>query len=223
MTLFLIPNLLHDSADPKASLVPAIGDAIYDLDGFIVETPKLARKYLKHFDFDRLRDLPMEYMGKKADNIEDVLERLQKGEKWGVISDAGLPCIADPGSQIVSQARRLGIPVVAFPGPCSITHALSLSGFDGNGFTFHGYFPKKPNPDLFKIKGIHIFIETPYNNNATIKKILAEIKQRDLLCVACDLMAPDEQVIVQKAAAWLENKDGIDFHKKPAMLLVQVR
>lgn len=221
MTLYLLPNLLHENADPKASLVPAIADIIYDLDGFYVETPKIARVFLKNFDFDRLRDKPMEIIGKRGADEEDLLAPLERGESWGIISDAGQPCIADPGSQVVSLARRLGQKVVSFPGPCSVVHALSVSGLDGNKFTFHGYVPKKFDDAFLKEKGIHIFIETPYNNNATIKKLLGVIKPRDILCVACDLMSDSEQVVSMKASEW--ELETVNFHKRPAILLVQVR
>ncbi len=223
MTLHLLPNLLNEFADKRASLVPILNDIIYDLDGFFVENPKEARKYLKCFDFDRLRDKPMIVMGKRAESEKELLEPLKKKQSWGVISDAGLPCLADPGSQIVSLARRLGIKVKAYPGPCSITHALALSGFDGNGFTFHGYFPRKQDANMFELPGIHIFIETPYNNNPTIRKMLLLLKPRDLLCVACDLMSDKEEVIVEKASSWLTDKSDFDFHKRPAILIVQVR
>ena len=221
MTLYLLPNLLHENADPRSSLVPAIEDIIYDLDGFYVETPKIARVFLKNFDFDRLRDKPMEIIGKKGSNEKEILAPLKRGESWGVISDAGQPCIADPGSQVVGLSRRLGIKVISFPGPCSIIHALSVSGLDGNKFTFHGYVPKKFDDSFLKEKGIHIFIETPYNNNPTIKKILGVIKPRDILCVACDLMSDTEEVVTMKASTWANEER--DFHKRPAIILVQVR
>ncbi len=220
MTLYLLPNLLHETADPKASIVPVIHEVIYRLDGFFVETPKVARQYLKHFDFERLRDKPMESIAKNVELTLEMIDPLVRGENWGVISDAGLPCIADPGARVVSLARRAGVKIVAYPGPCSITHALSLSGFDGNGFTFHGYFPKKPSPLPL---GIHIFIETPYNNISTIEALLGQLKPRDILCVASDLMGENEEVVVQKISEWKSDSNLKRFHKRPSIIILQIR
>ncbi len=220
MTLYLLPNLLLETANPKASIVPVIHELIYNLDGFFVETPKVARQYLKHFDFDRLRDKPMVPIDKHAEIALPMIDPLIKGESWGVISDAGLPCIADPGARVVALARRAGIKIVAYPGPCSITHALSLSGFDGNGFTFHGYFPKKFIPLPL---GIHIFIETPYNNISTIEALSAHLKPRDILCVASDLMGETEEVVIKKISEWREDSELKRFHKRPSIILLQIR
>ena len=223
MTLYLLPNLLHERANPKASLVPIIEDLIYDFDGFYVETPKIARVFLKNFDFSRLRDVSMEIIAKRAQVTREIIEPLKRGEKWGVICDAGLPCIADPGSRVVSLAREAGVNVIAFPGPCSVTHALSVSGLDGNGFTFHGYFPKHAESSLFKQPGIHIFIETPYNNCKAIKTAAANMSPNDIICVACDLMSDTEEVEIRKASNWNSEELIQRFHKRPAIIILQVQ
>ena len=120
MTLYLLPNLLSDDSDLSLSIPQGIDEILYQLDGFFVETPKEVRKYLKYFDFDKLRDKPMMIIDKKSDDYSDHINVLKEGEKWGVISDCGLPCIADPGSRLVYLARKEGIKIEAIPGPSSI-------------------------------------------------------------------------------------------------------
>src|SRR3990167_11277920 len=119
MTLYLLPNLLHPEADPNFSFVRGLKELVDSLDGFFVETPKQARVYLKHFDFEKLKTKPMEEI---RDGVD--LAFLERGERWGVISDAGLPCIADPGAKLVHSAREKGIDIQAIPGPSSIFLAL---------------------------------------------------------------------------------------------------
>lgn len=222
MTLYLLPNLLHATADPKASIVPAVHEVIYDLHGFYIETPKVARQYLKLFDFALLRDKPMIEIGKHAIIGTEEMRDLQEGKDWGVISDAGLPTIADPGMKVVSLARQMGIKIRAFPGPCSITHALALSGLDGNQFTFHGYLPRRLNRAAWNEGSIHLFIEAPYNNIKSLQALLDILKPRDLLGVACDLMGDEEEVIIQKASQWQPN-DLQKYHKRPSIIMLQLR
>ena len=143
MTLYLLPNLLADDSNLALSIPSGLEEILYSLDGFFVETPKQIRKFLKHFDFDRLRDKPMEIVDRRSDDFTDHMNLLKKGGKWGLISDGGLPCIADPGARLVLLAKTAGIKIEAIPGPSSIFLALQLSGLYSQKFTFYGYMPKK--------------------------------------------------------------------------------
>ena len=164
----------------------------------------------------------MREMDKRGTNVKELMEPLKKGESWGIISDAGLPCVADPGFHLVKEARHAGIPVVAYPGPCSITHALSLSGLSGNGFHFHGYLPRDVDRSLVLLAGIHIFIETPYNSEASLKSILLHLKPKDVVCVACDLMSKQEEVMVYPVTWWREHAHRVDLHKRPTVFILQI-
>ena len=142
MTLYLLPNLLHPEADPKLSFVSGLEEIVNQMDGFFVEHPKEARVYLKHFDFEKLKTKPMEVLDKDTTNFVTLLQPLLKGEKWGIIADVGLPCIADPGAKLVYGAKDKNIDVVAIPGPCSIFLALMLCGLESQQFVFQGYLPR---------------------------------------------------------------------------------
>ncbi len=221
MTLYLLPNLLHPEADPKLSFVSGLADVVNELDGFFVEHPKEARVYLKHFDFEKLKTKPMEVLDKDTTNFVTLLQPLLKGEKWGIIADAGLPCIADPGAKLVYGAKDKDINVVAIPGPSSIFLALMLCGLESQTFAFQGYLPR--DCKIQRLPVLQIFIETPYNNEKSIEKLFAHLNDEDTLCIAVDLTIPTQKVITKKIKWWKEHYKEEDFHKKPAIFLIKTR
>lgn len=221
MTLHLLPNLLGDDHDPKFNLVPGLFEVIDGLDGFFVENAKEARKYLKHFDFNRHRDKPMEIVDKNTKDFSDLLKPLLQGKSYGMITDAGLPCIADPGTRLVEAARRKNILVRAYPGPCSIILALMLSGFESQQFVFQGYIPRGADSSIRQEKKTQIFIETPYNNMKTLKTLLEILQDSDKLCVASDLMGSSQQVVSQSVKDWRARLESYDFHKRPSIFLIK--
>lgn len=221
MTLHLLPNLLSPDADPKMSFVEGLPGIVNSLDGFFVENPKEARQYLSHFDFDKLRHKPMEIVDKRTVNFEALLAPLARGENWGVVVDAGLPCIADPGSQLVWTARQRGIEIFAYPGPSSIILALMLSGLDSNHFIFQGYLPRQIDQGIRKMRITQVFIETPYNNQRSLEKLLAVLIDEDILGVACDLTLPSQEVIVQPVSQWQKHFSKYNFQKRPAIFLLK--
>ncbi len=221
MTLHLLPNLLGPTQDPRFSLVPILDEVVNQLDGFFVETPKEARVYLKHFQFDQLKDKPMVIVDKRTENFQEILEPLKNKENWGVIVDAGLPCLADPGSRLVAAARAEGIVVVAYPGPSSIVLALMLSGLDSQSFVFGGYLPRVLDISIRKEKRTQVYIETPYNNMKRLEALLQILKDEDTLCIACDLLSPTQEVVVQTVRVWKKRISFYNFHKRPAIFLIK--
>ncbi len=219
MTLYLLPNLLHPEADPKLSFVGGLEEIVNQLDGFFVEHPKEARVYLKHFDFEKLKTKPMEILDKNTTNFVTLLQPILRGEKWGVISDAGLPCIADPGAKLVYGAKDKNINVVAIPGPSSIFLALMLCGLDSQSFVFQGYLPR--DCKVLKMPMLQVFIETPYNNEKSLEKLLLNLQDENVLCIASDLTLPTQQVITKKVKWWKENREKEPIHKKPSIFLIK--
>jgi 16S rRNA (cytidine1402-2'-O)-methyltransferase len=220
MTLYLLPNLLHPEADPKLSFVIGLEEIVNQMDGFFVEHPKDARVYLKHFDFEKLKTKPMEVLDKNTTNFVTLLQPLLlRGEKWGVISDAGLPCIADPGSKLVYGARDKNINVVAIPGPSSIFLAIMLCGLESQSFVFQGYLPR--DCKVLKMPMLQVFIETPYNNEKSLERLLSNLQDENILCIASDLTLPTQQVITKKVKWWKENHHKESFHKKPSIFLIK--
>ena len=217
MTLYLFPNLLWMGADHQAFLPSTVGEAVQKIDGLIAESDKGGRRFLSRFRKDAQR-VPIALSREKVDFL---LEPLLEGESWGIVSDAGLPCVADPGSQLVAKARKQNIEIQAFSGPCSITLALMLSGFSGQSFTFHGYIAKDPDTrkqELLKWEkesGVQIFIEAPHRNQHTLKACLSLLDPKTELCIASNLTAPNQQIIAKRVGSWKE----IELAKEPTIFL----
>lgn len=221
MTLYLLPNLLASLKDHHLHLPASVDAAMLELDGLIAESEGEGRRYLKRF---RLKKEPYQIpIALLDEEVDFLLEPLLKGERWGVVSDCGLPCLADPGAKLVKRARERNVPIVAFSGPSSITLALIQSGLSGQEFFFHGYIPtKEPEKALLdweKMKGVtHIFIEAPYRNTHTFKRCLDTLQERTRFCVACDLTLPDQFISTQSILSW-KKREVPDIQKKPTIFL----
>src|SRR5215468_1002558 len=179
-SLYLLPNTLGDTA--AEAVIPAAAlHRARALDYFIAEDPKSARAFLKKIGYPRaLQDARIERLdhNTKPADIPAMLDPVVKGKDAGLLSEAGIPAIADPGAALVRLAHEKGVRVVPFSGPSSILLALAASGLEGQRFAFHGYLPVKP-PELERAlkeleresRRLHrtqIFIETPYRNDATL-------------------------------------------------------
>lgn len=230
--LILLPNVLIESLDPSKVLGADVGEAVASLDGLICESEKAGRRYLSSFNTKKPpREIPIAVYNKNSDegDIDFFLEPIRAGERWGLLSDAGLPCIADPGNQLVARARATGIVVQAFSGPCSFVHALLLSGLPGQSFSFHGYLPKEPDNRKVKLLQIEkksqaeqstqIFMETPYRNQHLLQTALEILNPATLFCAAWNLTAPSQGVICQMISQW--KKMALPhLEKKPAIFLL---
>lgn len=230
-TLYLIPVPLADEA-AAASFTPYLHEIINTIDEYIVENEKTARRFLRQAGLRKPQnELVLHGYGKHIRNNTDssaFLNGLRAGKDVGLMSEAGCPGVADPGAEIVAEAHRLGIKVVPLVGPSAILLALMASGFNGQSFVFHGYLPIDKDERAKKIKTLEqtaqrekqtqIFIETPFRNNQLLAEILRTGKPQTRLCVACNLTAPDEQVISRPLHLWVNEK--FDFHKKPAIFLI---
>lgn len=229
-TLFLIPVPLADNSAEKV-LTTYQFDLINNISIYIVENEKTARHWLKRMHLKTPQsELLIHSYGKHSEKneLKSYFNELEGGKDVGLMSEAGCPAIADPGSDIVAEAHRRGIKVVPMVGPSSILLALMASGFNGQSFTFHGYLPidkalrSKRIKELENIAERHsqtqIFIETPFRNNQILEDILKTCNPRTRLCVACNVTAEDEQIISQPIEQWRKKKP--DFHKKPAIFLI---
>ncbi|NGX39084.1 MAG: Ribosomal RNA small subunit methyltransferase I [Chlamydiae bacterium] len=226
--LLLLPNLLNKEAPHELFLPNSVDRAIAKIDGLIAENERDGRRYLQRFTFDRertFRDLPISLFNKHHREVEELLAPLVQGEKWGLVSDAGLPILADPGYQLVSRARELGIIVKAFVGPSSLVLALMLSGLPSQHFCFHGYLPRRPEQSLQELEmrsrkegSTHLFIEAPFRNDRLLSTLLHTLSDETLLCVAWDLTFPTQGVETHPVHRWRKRSlPSID--KKPAVFL----
>ncbi|MBS1526189.1 MAG: SAM-dependent methyltransferase [Bacteroidetes bacterium] len=229
-TLYLIPVPLAENA-AAMSFTPYLINTINSIKEYIVENEKTARHFLKEAGLKIPQsELSIHDYGKhnRDVNINSFFIGLTAGHDVGLMSEAGCPGVADPGSEIVDEAHRRGIKVVPLVGPSSILLALMASGFNGQSFTFHGYLPIDKAERARKIKELEslasrfnqtqIFIETPFRNNQLLEEILRSCTAKTRLCIGCNLTAEDEFIQTKTIAEWKHNAP--DLHKKPTIFLL---
>ncbi len=228
--LYLIPTFLGDNP-PLAVLPPSIEQVIYEVDHYIVENEKTARRFIKEIcPLKPQTDLKFRVLNKfsQAEEVSSFLEPCKKGFSMGLLSEAGCPGIADPGSEAVMIAHQNKIRVIPLVGPSSIVLALMASGMNGQSFTFHGYLPidsKEKKTMLKKLERLsiennqsQIFIETPYRNNKILEDLCATLNPMTRLCVATDLTLPSEYIRTLTITEWRVMK--IDLHKRPSIFII---
>ena len=231
-TIYLIPCTLGE--DAQDTIPVYVKNIVADLSVFFVENERSARRYLrsigytKNFDEVQLILLDKQQEGK---NIKQHLQNIKKNNvSAGILSEAGCPGIADPGSQVVKMAHSLNLNVSPMVGPSSILLALIASGMNGQNFTFHGYLPIETAAQLKKIKELEtqaarfgttqIFMETPYRNNKMIENIIHTCLPDTKVCIACDITLPSEYIHTKSVKEWKEIKP--DIHKRPAIFLINM-
>lgn len=231
--LFLIPTLLGDTL-PEKVLPEGTLNIIRSLDYFIVEQIRTSRRFLIKAGISKPLDSISFMELNKHSKPDDLLTYLQPaldGNNIGLMSEAGTPCVADPGSFVVDAAHQSGIQVVPLSGPSSVILALMASGFNGQQFMFHGYLPIPSNERIRMIRQIEsqsresgqtqIFIETPYRNRQMLEALLKSCHPTTMLCVATNLSMEDESVISLPIHSW-QGKIP-EFDKKPAVFLLWVK
>ena len=228
--LYLIPTILGEGTQ-EATLPSTILKAIKEIDVFIVENLRTARRHIRKLDREKNIDATTFYSYGKYDTLnleQDFLPHILSGQNVGLLSEAGLPCVADPGSKIVAYAHDFQIDVVPFVGPSSILLALMASGLNGQNFAFTGYLPIdkaertkiiKQLEELVKKTGqTQIFMETPYRNNKLIETLLKTCSNNTKLCTASDITLPTENIKTKTIAEWKQTKINLD--KKPTIFLI---
>jgi 16S rRNA (cytidine1402-2'-O)-methyltransferase len=229
--LYLIPCTLGETS-PLEVLPLLVKKAIENIDHYIVEHEKSARRFIKNVASKKQQNsLHIEEINKFTDqeDIPNMLAPCLKGLDVGVISDAGCPGIADPGAAVVAQAHKNGIKVVPLVGPSSILLAMMASGFNGQNFAFNGYLPIDKAERKAKIKQLEkrsiqdnqsqLFIETPYRNNQMLESLTTALQKNTDICVACDITLSTEYIRTAPAKDWKRIK--VDLHKRPTMFIIQ--
>ena len=228
--IYLIPVTL--GGDDFLKVIPEkVINLTIHLRFFIVEDIRSARRYLrmidKKFPIDEAVFFELsEHTGESE--IEHYLQPVVNGSDMGIISEAGLPAIADPGALIVALAHRKGITVTPLSGPSSILLALISSGFNGQNFTFNGYLPIKPADRVSKLRELEkraaegftqIFMETPYRNQKMLESILKTCHSDTLLCIAADITLPTESIRTMRISEWKKDLPSLD--DRLAVFLIQ--
>lgn len=227
--LLLLPNLIGDQPQHQPYLPESVDRAVATLNGLIAESETGGRRYLSRFKTPKkTSEIPIAILNGKTpdEDIDFFLEPIRNGERWGYVSDSGLPCIADPGSKLVRRASQSGIIVQAFVGPSSIMLALMLSGLPGQHFSFHGYLERDSAHDILKLEkqaykenAVQIFIETPYRNMETLQRLIDHLKEDTLLCIAADLTLPTQMVLTQSIKLWKKSPLP-NLQKRNAIFLI---
>ena len=228
--LYLVPNTLGNP-DTTETIPEGIKGRVNDISLFIVENLRNARRYLKslnrEINIDSLTFFELNEHT-RAQEIPSFLDQVEQGLDAAIISEAGVPGVADPGAAVVRVAHEKGIRVVPLTGPSSILLALMASGLNGQSFCFHGYLPVKRPERIRKIKEIEqiairrgetqMFIEAPYRNDAMLADILDSCKPSTLLCIAADITLESEYIHTMTTEAWKKKKPAL--HKRPVLFLI---
>lgn len=228
-TVYLIPIPL---AEEGLSTIPEYAKhKAIEIKYYFVENIRTARRYLKQIDSSVVIDeINFSEINQHERADLNLLEQwLKAGQDVGVMSEAGCPAVADPGSIIVAKAQEMNAKIVPFVGPNSILLALMASGFNGQGFRFVGYLPVKNPERKVAIKNLEmralqdnetqIFIETPYRNNQLLEDIIKSCKPDSKICIAVNITDKVQEKIQTKTIEqW---KAALpDLHKKPAIFLL---
>ena len=238
-TLYLIPNSLGPGALDEV-LPASVRQTTAQLDYFIAENAKTARAFLKLVSTTHPLGKPLQEIEIRELNINTAASELPAllapvlaGRNAGLVSEAGVPAVADPGADLVRLAHQKNIPVKPLVGPSSILLALMASGLNGQSFAFQGYLPTDSGQRANRLRQLEqrsrqekqtqIFIETPYRNEAMLEAIANHCTSSTLLTVATDLTLETETVRTQSVQIW---KNEItagrfpDFKKKPTVFLL---
>ncbi|RNC85905.1 MAG: SAM-dependent methyltransferase [Balneola sp.] len=230
-TLYLIPTTLGKT--PGNNTIPEYTLSILrKMEVLIVENIQTSVKFLQWVG-DTIPEYKIEFYpltkNTPDQEIYSFLKPLKAGKEVGLMSEAGVPAVADPGAKLVKMAHQNGIKVVPLVGPSSILLALMASGFNGQSFTFHGYLPidaKGRKNMLIQLEGesrrhdrTQLFMEAPYRNNEMLKSILETCNPDTRLCVATDITLPSEDIQSMTIKDWKSVK-GLDLHKRPTIFLL---
>ena len=230
--LFLIPNII--SSESIVEQLPAdIKKVIENINIYIVEDIRNARRFIRSIDKEKNIDQIVFFELNKhteKNEIPSFLKPVFEGKDIGLISEAGVPCVADPGSVIVDLAHQKDIEVVPLVGPSSILLALMASGMNGQQFCFHGYLPVQKNERIQAIKQLEnnaarltqtqIFIETPYRNNQLLADIISTCKDTTKVCIASEILSINSMIKTLPVNKWKKNLP--DLHKKTVVFIIGV-
>lgn len=232
-TLYLIPVPMGEEGKPHDVLPVQVMEITRTLRFFIAENAKSCRAFLKQIEMPvPLQEIGVESYDKhdrKESSPSQFLKPLLDGHNVGLVSEAGCPAVADPGSEVVRAAHAKGIKVVPLVGPSSLLLALMASGFNGQQFRFHGYLPIDKEErarwisdmeyDANKHHITQIFIETPFRNNQLFEALIKTLRHETSLCIASDLTMPGESAVTKTVAAWKKSV-APELHKVPAVFLI---
>lgn len=234
-TIYMIPCPISDEREvwdvlPKANL-----EVMNSLDYFVVENIRSARRFLSKAGVERKIDelefVELNEHTTSAADVERMLKPVLEGRSAGVISEAGVPGVADPGADIVALAHRKGVRVVPLVGPSSILMSVMASGLNGQSFAFVGYLPIKDGERQRRLKELEhrarteqqaqLFIEAPYRNVKLFDTLVKTLSPQLRLTIAADITSPNEYILTLLIAEW--RKRGVpDIAKRPTIFILGI-
>lgn len=232
-TLYLIPCPIAEEGDVWDVLPAANRAVMASLDYFIVENTRSARRFLSKAKLGRpIEELEFRELNEHTvagREVEELVAPIAAGRSAGVISEAGVPGVADPGALVVALCHRRGIRVVPLVGPSSILLAMMASGLNGQSFAFNGYLPVKPPERSRAIRFFErraqaegqsqLFIEAPYRNVKLFEELLRTLAPTTRLTLAVDVTAPGERIITRTVAEW-QRLPLPEMNKRPAIFII---
>lgn len=231
--LYLIPSPLGDN-EPAEVIPASVLDRIQHITTYVVEEERTVRRYLSRAGLKgHIQELDLYVLNEHTTpaEISAMGSLFEDGHDVGLISEAGLPAVADPGSALVALCHEKGIEVVPMVGPSSLMLALMGSGMNGQSFAFCGYLPAKTDErrnairEIEKISGARrqsqIFIETPYRNDSLFSDLLQHCQASTRICIACNVTMPDAYIKTRTVAEWRRNK--VEIGKRPCVFIMLAR
>ena len=234
-TIYMIPCPIADGESVWEVLPKANLEVINSLDYFIVENVRSARRFLSKAGIERKIDelefVELNEHTTAAAEVEKMLKPVLAGRSAGVISEAGVPGVADPGADIVALAHRKGVRVVPLVGPSSILMSVMASGLNGQSFAFVGYIPVKDNERIKRLKELErrakeenqaqLFIEAPYRNVKLFECLVKSLSSKLRLTIAADITSPEEYIKTLTVEEW--RKMGVpDIAKRPTIFILGI-
>ena len=228
--LYLIPTPLGEG-DPVQVLPVSVLEIIPTLTCFVVEEVRTARRFLSAAGLKgHIADLEFHELNEHTDprQVEELARLFADGRNVGLLSEAGLPAVADPGALLVALCHRHGIEVVPLVGPSSLMMALMASGLNGQSFAFVGYIPAKTEERRAALRNLEkrsasarqsqILIETPYRNDSLMADMLGCLAGSTRLCVAANLTCPDQFICTRTVAQWKQHP--VTIGKRPCVFVL---
>lgn len=228
--LFLIPSPLGEN-DPAEVIPAGVLSMLPSITTYVVEAVRTARRYLSAAGLKgHVQDLEFHELNEHTTpaEVEALMKLFDDGRDVGLITEAGLPAVADPGAQLVRLCHRHGVEVVPMSGPSSLMLALMASGLNGQSFAFLGYLPAKTEERRQTLRSIEkhsstarqtkIFIETPYRNDSLLADILSVCRADTEVCIAANITMPDAFIRTKTAGEWKKSVPTIG--KRPCVFLI---
>ncbi len=231
--IYLFPTPISDDTSVD-SVLPSLNlEILQKINYFVVENVRTARRFISKchlgISIDSLRFVELSEHTTSSE-VEEIIKPIIEGEDCILMSEAGVPAIADPGSELVRLAHINEVAIVPLVGPSSIIMALMSSGMNGQSFVFHGYLPVKPDERNRKIEELsrsvisrnqtQIFIETPYRNLKMFESLCQKLPQNIRLCIAANISSPTQFIHTKTISQWKNYKGDLPINKVPAIFVV---